>query len=279
MVDNGESHTEPPSSEHLTMNTTRRTALLASWGWCLSGRQAWAQSPPTVAAAADLKWALPPLVARFEQESGLTLRVVFGASGSLCAQILQGAPFQLFLSADEAYVQRLADSGLTRQGSLGQVYALGRIGLLVPRRGALRADGSLRDLGQALRDGRLQRLALANPLHAPYGQRAREALAHAGLWDRLQPHLVLGENVAQAAQFALSGAAQGGLVAQAVARAPEVSERGHFALIDSHWHRPLAQRMVLLHSAQAPMLAFYDFLRSPAVRDHWARHGLSNEQD
>lgn len=226
----------------------------------------------TVAAASNLKFALEELAAGFERETGHRLRLVFGSSGNFSSQILQGAPFHLFLSADEDFVLRLADAGLTVDR--GRVYALGRIGILVPRGSPVKADPGLRDLAAALRDGRLQRFAIANPAHAPYGQRAREALQHAGLWTAIEPRLVMGENIAQAAQFALSGSTQGGIVARSLALAPALAGRSDFALIPADWHRPLPQRMVLLKGAPPAARAFHDHLATPAAQAVLARHGF-----
>jgi molybdate transport system substrate-binding protein len=226
----------------------------------------------TVAAASDLKFALDELVARFERDSGSRVRVVLGSSGQFTSQILQGAPFHVFMSADERFVHQLADAGHTRDR--GRLYGLGRIGVFVPQGSPLRADGSLRDLAAALRDGRLRRWAIANPEHAPYGMRAREALQHAGLWQAIQPHLVLGENIAQAAQFATSGSTQGGILALSLARAPAVAARGAFDLIPREWHAPLAQRMVVLKDAPAAAAAFYDYLAAPAAQAILARYGF-----
>lgn len=226
----------------------------------------------TVAAASNLKFALEEVVAAYERDTGQRLRLVFGSSGNFTSQILQGAPFHLFLSADEDFVLRLADAGRTEDR--GRLYAYGRIGIMVPKGSPLKADGSLQDLAAALRDGRLQRFAIANPEHAPYGARAREALQHAGLWEAIAPRLVMGENVAQAAQFALSGSAQGGIVALSLALAPALARQGRFALIPEAWHRPLPQRMVVLKNAPPGARAFYDHLATPAAQAVMVRHGF-----
>lgn len=236
-----------------------------------------AQAPPTVAAAADLKFALEAVAARFQQEGGPALRLVFGSSGNFHAQILQGAPFHLFLSADESFVFRLADAG--RTVNRGRLYALGRIGILVPTGSPLRADGELKDLAAALQDGRLQKFAIANPEHAPYGQRAKEALQHAGLWDALQGRLVLGENIAQTAQFATSGSTQGGIVALSLALAPAVARLGSFQPIPEAWHQPLRQRMVLIRGAPPAAVAFYDYLSTPAAQALLQRYGFAVPKD
>lgn len=245
--------------------------LVVALSLCLGLQAAQAQAP-TVAAASDLKFALEELAAQFEKDTGHRLRLIFGSSGNFYSQILQGAPFHLFMSADEDFVFRLADAGRTLDR--GRIYALGRIGILVPKGSALNADGELRDLAQALQDGRVRRFAIANPEHAPYGMRAREALQHVGLWQAIEPRLVLGENISQAAQFATSGSTQGGIVAQSLALAPSVARLGDFALIPQSWHRPLTQRMVLMKGAPEGARAFYDYLATPAAQAVMRRYGF-----
>ncbi|MDP3522695.1 MAG: molybdate ABC transporter substrate-binding protein [Hydrogenophaga sp.] len=248
-----------------------RLTLLASL--CLWVTAAHAQpATATIAAASDLKFALEDIAAQFEKTTGQRLRLVFGSSGNFFTQIQQGAPFHLYLSADEAYVFKLADAGLT--ADRGRLYALGRIGLFVPKGSPLKADGGLQDLARALKAGEVRKFAIANPEHAPYGARAREALQHAGLWDALMPHLVLGENISQAAQFAASGATQGGIIAQSLALAPHIAAQGSFAPIPATWHQPLAQRMVLMKNAPPAARAFYDHLATPAAQATLARHGF-----
>lgn len=231
-----------------------------------------AEAGPVIAAAASLQSALPKVVEAFRAQGGGPLRVVFGSSGALTTQIEQGAPFELFLSADRPYVARLAARGLTLDG--GVAYAEGRIALFAPTGSPLKADGQLKDLAAALKDGRLRRLAIANPDHAPYGRAAREALTHAGLWPAIQPRLVVGENIAQAAQFASTGAAQGGVIAWSLAVAPEFARRGRSALIPGDWHQPLDQQMVLLKGAGPIARAFYGYLQRPAARAILDRYGF-----
>ena len=231
-----------------------------------------AQAVATVAAASDLKFALEECATAFQRDTGHRLRLVFGSSGQFKTQILQGAPFHLFLSADEGFVFELAQAGKTEDR--GRLYALGRIGLLVPSGSPLQPDGELRDLAAALRDGRLKKLAIANPEHAPYGARAREALQHAGLWSAIEPRLVYGENVSQAAQFAVSGSTQGGIVALSLAKAPALATGTRFALIPEAWHQPLKQRMALIRGAPPAARAFYEHLATPAAQAVLKRHGF-----
>lgn len=236
-----------------------------------------AQALPTVAAASDLKFAIEEIAARFEGETGHKLRLVFGSSGNFKTQIMQGAPFHLFMSADEGFVYELADAGRTEDR--GRAYAVGRIGVIVPPGSPLKPDGSLKDLGAALKDGRLQRFAIANPDHAPYGARAREALQHAGLWEAIRHKLVFGENVSQAAQFAVSGSTQGGIIAQSLALAPAVARTGKFQLIPEGWHQPLKQRMVLVKGAPPAARAFYEHLSTPAAQAVMLRYGFALPKD
>jgi molybdate transport system substrate-binding protein len=258
------------------MRTSRRHLLswvVASLAPAAALLPAQAQTVATVAAASDLKFALEEVAGKFERETGNKVRLVFGSSGNFYAQILQGAPFQMFMSADEDFVFKLADAGKTVDR--GRMYALGRIGIIVPTGSALKADGELKDLGAALKDGRLQKFAIANPEHAPYGARAKEALQRAGLWDAIQPKLVLGENISQTAQFATSGSTQGGIIALSLAKAESVAKLGSFALIPADWHEPLRQRMVLLKDAPQTLRAFYDYIGTPTAQEVMVRYGFS----
>jgi molybdate transport system substrate-binding protein len=209
---------------------------------------------------------------RFLTETRREVGLTFGSSGNFARQIEQGAPFQLFLSADEDFVFRLADLGKTVDR--GAPYAVGRIVLMVPVGSPIRADPELKDLAAGLADGRVKRFAIANPEHAPYGRRAEEALRTAGLWERIKTRLVLGENVAQAAQFATAGGAQGGIVAYSLALAPAVSRLGTFAMISDAWHSPLRQRMVLLRGAGPTAREFYRYVQQPPARAILVRYGF-----
>lgn len=247
-------------------------ALLA-WAMLLplAGR-AVAAEPPVVAAASDLQFALTEIAEAFRAESGRQVRLAFGSSGNFARQIRQGAPFELFLSADEQYVQDLARDGVVPDE--GVLYAIGRIVLIVPHGSPLRADGTLQDLAAALDDGRVEKLAIANPEHAPYGKRAEEALRHQGLWDRIRPRLVLGENVSQAAQFALSGSTQGGIIAYSLALSPKIAAQGTYQLVPAEWHEPLRQRMALVGGAGPDAELFYRFVQEPAARRIMRRFGF-----
>ena len=176
-----------------------------------------------VAAASDLQLALPSILAAFEQGTGLQVIVTYGASGNLARQLAQGLPMDLFMSADEALVARLHSKGWAKDA--GVVYAHGRLALAVPREAAAGKtpplDADLRGLEAfSAKLGTQGKFAMANPEHAPYGRAAKTALEKAGLWQALQPRLVLGENVSQATQFVSTGAALAGLVSVSLAGAP-----------------------------------------------------------
>ena len=236
-----------------------------------------AQAPATVAAASDLKFAIEEVAAQFERAGGARLRLVFGSSGNFYAQIRQGAPFHVFMSADEDFVFKLADAGMTLDR--GRLYARGRLAIWVPQGSPLEPDGQLGDLAAALKDGRVRKFAIANPEHAPYGQRAEEALRHAGLWAAIKPRLVLGENIAQAAQFAASGSAQGGIIALSLAIAPALAGQGRHEVIPEAWHRPLLQRVVLMKDAPPAAHAFYAYLGTPQAQAVMARYGFTTPRD
>jgi len=255
----------------------RRSFRALAFGIMLAAMAGWAagavaEEPPTIAGAADLQFALTDIAAAFKAETGLDVKLAFGSSGNFARQIRQGAPFEMYLSADENYVLDLGKDGLTRDD--GALYAVGRIVIIVPHGSPLEADGTFEDLRAALKDGRVQKFAIANPEHAPYGRRAEETLRHAGLWEAIEDRLVLGENVSQAAQFATSGSTQGGIIAYSLALSAKVSALGRFELIPAEWHEPLRQRMVLLENAGATAERFFAFLQEPAARAIMRQYGF-----
>lgn len=229
---------------------------------------------PPIAAAADLKFALAEVAEHFAKETGHAVNLTFGSSGNFKTQIENGAPFQLFLSADENFVFELADGGLTLDR--GSLYAIGRIVLFAPHGSSLKVDGTPDDLKSAVGDGRIKRFAIANPEHAPYGRAARAALQSMGLWPSMESKLVLGENASQATQFAASGSCEGGIIPLSLSKAPEIAKLGSFALIPADWHarEPLRQRMVLLQNAGEAARAFYQYLQTPAARAVFIRYGF-----
>jgi molybdate transport system substrate-binding protein len=231
-----------------------------------------AGNAPLIAAASDLRFALEAIAERFHAETGAAVTLSFGSSGELARQIEQGAPFQMFLSADEAFVFELADRG--KALDRGALYGIGRIAIFAPKGSVLIPDAQLDGLAAALAAGRILKFAIANPEHAPYGRAAEQALRARGLWDSLAPLLVLGENASQATQFAVSGSAQGGIIPYSLALTPAVSDQGAYALIPDTLHAPLRQRMVLLQGADDTTRAFYAYLKAPRAREILARFGF-----
>lgn len=256
---------------------TRRHLIALTLAALTPARAGLAQDIPVIAAASDLQFVLPEIAKDFTAETGQQVQITFGSTGNFARQIREGAPFQMFLAADESFIAALHAEGLTLDE--GRLYALGRIVLIAPEGAPFTPDETLTDLAAKLADNQITRFAIANPEHAPYGARAKEALIHAGLWDAMQPRLVLGENVSQAAQFALSGNADGGIIAYSLALAPDLRTKGHFALIPEDWHAPLRQRMALMPKAGPVAKAFYAYLQSPKARARMQDFGFTLPSD
>lgn len=223
-----------------------------------------------VAAASDLKFAMDEIVSAFQaRETGHDIQVVYGSSGKFHTQIQQGAPYDLYFSADIAFPRELAKAG--HAASPVYPYAVGRLVLWSSTLDARTL--SLRSLTHP----KITRIAIANPQHAPYGQRAVEALKAAGVWAQVQPKLVYGENIAQAAQFVQTGNAQVGILALALAVSPTLARQGGHSLVPSELHAPLEQGFVITRRAQGNALAqrFADHMRSPAARAIMSRYGFT----
>jgi molybdate transport system substrate-binding protein len=225
-----------------------------------------------VAAASDLQFALTEVADQFALETGDRVDLVFGSSGTLTRQIQDGAPFSLFFSADEAFVERLVQGGHTN--GEGVLYAIGRIVLFAPPGSPMNPAEGLDGLARLIDAKQVRRFAIANPEHAPYGRAAEQALRSRGLWDTLQPSLVMGENVSQAAQFAAGGDTVGGIIAYSLALAPAMRGRGTYALIPADTHAPLRQRMVLLKNPGAIAERFYAYVQSAPARATLAQYGF-----
>lgn len=246
------------------MPRVRRTrrALLAlaalALGACGNG-----PSGITVAVATNFLVPAEGLAARFEAEEGIPVTLVGGSTGQLYAQAVAGAPFDLFLAADEVRPARLVEAGVAVEGS-AFVYATGRLCLWTPDETVSPAE-----LERILRAGDFERMAIANPELAPYGAAARDALRALGLWDGYRNRIVLGENVGQAYAQVATGNAELGFVALAQVSADGRSPAGSCWLVPAHLHAPIRQAAVLLGRAadNSAALAFLDFLRSPAARE------------
>ncbi len=223
-----------------------------------------------IAAASDLQFALPDLAAEYEKQTGVKLAVTYGSSGNFLAQIQNGAPFDLFFSADITYPHQLVVAQLADISSI-QIYAVGHLVLWLPPDSPLDPSAGLK----ILLDPRVQKIAIANPEHAPYGRAAVAALRDAALYDQLKPKLVFGENIAQAAQFAQSGSAQAGLLAHSLTFSPAMKS-GKFWTIPAEKYPPVEQAAVLLTASpnKEGALSFLAFLKTPAARSILERYGF-----
>ncbi len=225
----------------------------------------------TIAAASDLQGVLPEIARQYEARTGRTIRLTFGSSGNFFAQIQNGAPFDLFFSADLDYPQQLDRAGLAEPHSIYE-YAIGRIVLWTPKTSGL----DLKDGLQALLRPEVRRVAIANPEHAPYGRAAVAAMRGANVYDRVRPKLVLGENISQAAQFVQSGNAQIGVIAMSLSRIPALATAGTVFEIPASLHSPIRQGAVIVKASahKDAARAFLQFVQEPAVVATMARFGF-----
>jgi molybdate transport system substrate-binding protein len=227
----------------------------------------------TVAAAADLSTALPEIVATYTKKTGQTVRLSFGSSGNLVNQIRNGAPFDIFFSADEEYPKQLIADGLAFKDTLYR-YAVGQLVLFAPSDSPL----DLSKLGMnALLDPSVKKISIANPAHAPYGRAAEAALKHFAIYDQVAAKLVFGENVSQAAQFVESGNAQAGLIALSHALAPAMKDKGRYWIVPPDSYPALNQAAVVLSRSKQKDAArrFLVFLRSPDATSLLTSYGFS----
>jgi molybdate transport system substrate-binding protein len=227
----------------------------------------------TVAAAADMSAALPELVAAYTKKTGQTVKLAFGASGNLTNQIRNGAPFDVFFSADEQYPQQLIAEGLASKDTLYR-YAIGRLVLWVPNDSPL----DLSKLGiQALLDPSVKKISIANPATAPYGRAAEATLRHFAIYDKVSSRLVLGENISQAAQFVDSGNAQAGMIALSHALAPAMKDKGRYWSVPLDAYPTLNQAAVMISKSKQQDAArkFLEFMRSPEANSLLTRFGFS----
>jgi len=251
--------------------------LSATLGWTQEQEKEKKSSPElVVAAAADLSVALQEIADGYQKQSGVQLKLSFGASGALTQQIQNGAPFDLFFSADMDYPRQLIAAGAADQASLYQ-YAVGKLVLWVPADSPLDLD--LKGIN-ALLDPSVKKIAVANPQHAPYGRAAVAALKHAGVYDRVADRLVLGENVAQAAQFVESGNAQAGFVALARAVAPAMRGKGKYWEVPADFYPPLVQGVVVLSHSQHKKEAadFLEYIKTKDAAELLRRYGFTLPQ-
>lgn len=248
--------------------------LLACFIWMVFVVAADAQKL-TIAAASDLGPAFKEITAGFEKDSGLKVDVILGSSGSFFAQIQNGAPYDLFFSADRRYAQKLQDAGVAQDLTL---YAEGRIVLWVRNDSALNLSRGL----NILADSSVKRIAIANPDHAPYGRAAVSALKHAGLVDGVRAKFVIGENISQATQFAQTGNADAAITALSLALSPVLKAEGRYWEVPQTLYPRMEQAAVLLTSSkqQDPARRFLAYLKTAPAQEIMRRYGFRQpEQD
>lgn len=241
------------------------------WAAILTATSVFAQKSDniTIAAAADLKYAMDEIVTEFKKiNPESNVEVVYGSSGKANTQILNGAPFDMFFCADIKYPLDLHKKGLC--ASDVKTYAWGRLVLW-----SATLDVSKLTMSN-LADASITRIAIANPMHAPYGERAREALKSLGLWDKVEKKLVFGENIVQAAQFVTTGNAQVGIIALSIAMNPDLSKKGHYLLIPDTLHTPLEQGFIITKRAADNKLArnFADYMEESTSRTIMKKYGF-----
>lgn len=226
----------------------------------------------TVAAASDLQFAFHDVGERFEKETGKHVKLIFGSSGNFFAQLQNGAPFDVFFSADIEYPKRLEAAGLTVPGTL-YPYATGKIVLWVPTQSKLDLNRGL----QVLLDPAIHKIAIANPEHAPYGRAAVAALRHENLYDQVSARFVLGENISQTATFVVSGNADIGIVALSLAVAPSMKDKGRYVEVPVANYPAIEQAAVVLKSSAHQDIArqFMEYLKTPAIQELLRGYGFT----
>ena len=226
----------------------------------------------TVAAASDLNFAIKELIVEYEKQSGHHVKLSLGSSGNFYAQLQQGAPFDLYFSADIGYPRKLEEAGLTVPGTLYR-YAVGRVVLWAPKSSSLDVTKGL----TVLRDPAVQKIAIANPKHAPYGRAAVAAMEHEHIYEEIKDRLVLGENISQAAQYIESGACDVGIIALSLAMAPAMKNAGSYWQIPADNHPPSEQGAIIMKQSKNQEIArqFLDFMKGSRGQEIMTRYGFT----
>lgn len=225
----------------------------------------------TIAAAADLQFAFQDLGTQFERQTGIQIRITYGSSGNFTTQIENGAPFDLFFSADIQYPQKLISEGFADSGSLYH-YADGKLVIWVP-------SASKLDLSKGvlvLVDSSVRKIAIANPKHAPYGRAAVASMKKAGVYEKVENKLVLGENISQTAQFVQSGTADVGLVALSLAVSPGMSKSGRYTEVATKDYPAIEQGAAIVKTSKRKTEAekFLEFMKTPAAKAILEKYGF-----
>jgi len=225
-----------------------------------------------IAAASNLRFAMHEICRDFQEEnSSIQTKVSYGSSGNFFAQISQGAPFDIFFSADSTYPELLEKEGLTAKETQ-KVYAVGKIVLWVPKGSIVESDTGL----QTVTSPAVKKLAIANPRHAPYGRAAEESLRYYGLWEKVEGKLIYGENISQTAQFVHTGAADAGIVALSLAISPKMLDEGRYRVIPDKSHGDIEQIYVVLKRGEGKksIREFLDFIQGERGGEILSRYGF-----
>ncbi|MBU6392225.1 MAG: molybdate ABC transporter substrate-binding protein [Planctomycetota bacterium] len=226
-----------------------------------------------VAAAANLTHAMDEICKDFEKENPtIDVEISYGSSGNFFAQIKQGAPFDIFFSADTTYPERLEEEGLTVKGER-KIYAMGSIVFWIPKNSSLNPRKGL----HLVLDPKVKKLAIANQRLAPYGMAAEEALRYYGLWDKVQDKLVFGENISQTAQFVQAGAADVGIIALSQAISPKMEGDGDYWIIPPETYNKLEQAYVVLQRGRDKpgIRKFLEFVQGKKGGKIFSQYGYS----
>ncbi|MDO9015110.1 MAG: molybdate ABC transporter substrate-binding protein [Polynucleobacter sp.] len=216
----------------------------------------------TIAVAANMKDAFLAIEKEFKVDHKGNFRVVYGSSGNISAQILNGAPFSLFISADESYPLELFKRKMSRDE--GKVYAIGKIALLSKKSTGIALGSSKAELTQAIKQA--NKIAIAKPELAPYGKAAIDYLKAEGLWDLAKDKLVYGDNISMATMYVASGSADIGFTALSLALAPGVAKETEHLVLNPALYEPIQQRMVLMKNASQDAIALFQFMQSPTAQ-------------
>jgi molybdate transport system substrate-binding protein len=225
----------------------------------------------TVAAAADLQFAMQDVAARFQKETGKTVKLIYGSSGNFFQQIQNGAPFDIFFSANLDYPKKLDAAGLTEPGTYYQ-YARGKIVIWVRNESKLDLTSGMK----ALLDPSIKKIAVANPQHAPYGHAAVAAMQNQNVYEKVKDKFVLGENISQTASFVVSGSADVGIVALSLALSPNMKDKGRYVEVPADEYPPIEQACVVLASSKNKQTArqFLSFVKTAAIADVLKTYGF-----
>ncbi len=226
----------------------------------------------TVAAAADLQFAMQEVGTRFQQESGKTVKLIYGSSGNFAQQLQNGAPFDMFFSANLDYPRQLEAAGLTEPGTFYQ-YAIGKIVVWVPNDSKLDLSSGLK----TLLDPSIKKIAIANPQHAPYGKAAVAALQKENIYDQVKDKFVLGENISQTASFVASGSADVGIIALSLALSPNMKDKGRYSEVPAGDYPAIEQACVIIRSSKNKDIAqqFVKFIQTSPIEELFKKYGFA----